>query len=89
MKDLPSEIRFELPHILSRPVVITNHLLSRLGFNKSPEYKAMLVQMVKNPQSFEKILMEPDGGTKAKMASDIIRRLTTMGVSQTLAREEQ
>ena len=86
---LPSEIRFELPHILSRPVVITNHILQRMGVNKSREYKDMLVDMVRAPAKFERMFNLPEANPKAKMATDIIRRLETAGIAQTLARGEQ
>jgi hypothetical protein len=78
MSDLPGEVTLSLPHILSRPVVVTNHLLSMLGKDKTTEYKEMLVDILKDPGSLEKALQLPAENAKAKMAKDIAKEISIM-----------
>lgn len=84
---ITGEVSLSLPHILSRPVVITNHLLKALGKDKTPEYKKVLIGMVKNPDKFLKIYGGPSDDMKSQIAVDIIKRLSIVSGSQQSARE--
>ena len=84
---LSSEVELSLPHILSRPIVITNHILKKLGQDKSVEYKQILSSLMKNPDDFLRVYGGSSDNIKTKMAIDITRRLTTMITSQEAAKE--
>jgi len=75
LSELPGAITLSLPRVLSRPVVITNHVIRMIGKDKSPEYKAMLTDIMSDPKSLEKALQLPSESAKARMAKDIAREL--------------
>jgi hypothetical protein len=75
LPQLSGEVKFSLPHILSRPVVVTNALLSRIGRDKTPEYQRVLADIMKNPQKFEQILTKGGNGQKM-IANDILDQIT-------------
>jgi hypothetical protein len=79
---ITGEVSLSLPHILSRPVVITNHLLKVLGKDKTPEYKKVLIDMIKNPDKFTKIYGGPSENQKTKIAMEIVKRLSIISGSQ-------
>lgn len=83
LKELTGEINITLPHILSRPIVIANHILKALGKDKTPEYKQLLVDMVKNPPKFLKAYKMPETTSKAKAAMDIVEKMNTIAISKT------
>jgi len=87
LPDIGAEVELRLPHILSRPVVIANHALKALGQDKTPEYKNLLFDLVKNPEKFIKAYKQPESNQQAKMAMDIIRKINTIAASQTVAKE--
>lgn len=76
--ELSGEVIVSLPRILSRPVVITNHLLKALGRDMTPEYKRMLVDMVRDPKKFLKAYKMPESDKKARMAMDIVNRMNAI-----------
>lgn len=88
MADLPGEVSLSLPHILSRPVVVTNHILSMIGKDKTPQYKEMLADILKDPGSLEKALQLPAESAKAKMAKDIAKEIAIMTSVKTQQRGE-
>lgn len=75
LSELPGAVTLSLPRVLSRPVVITNHVIRMIGKDKSPEYKAMLTDIMSDPKSLEKALKLPSESAKARMAKDIAREL--------------
>ena len=79
LKDLPSTLEIVLPRVLSRPVVIANHLLGQMAKDRSPEYQKILVNMLKDPASLEKALQAPVGSATHKASNDILRELATFG----------
>ena len=79
---ITGESELSLPHILSRPVVITNHILRMLGKDKTPEYKKVLIDMVRNPDKFTKLYGGSSENKKTQMAMDIIKRLSIISGSQ-------
>lgn len=80
LKDLPSTLEIVLPRVLSRPVVIANHVLGKMAKDRSPEYQKILVNMLKDPASLEKALQAPVGSVTHKASNDILRELATFGV---------
>lgn len=86
---LSGEISISLPHILSRPVVITNHLLGMLGRDRTPAYRKLLVNLVKDPQEFIRAYKLPSGDKRSTMASDIIQKLTVIGATSTATKEDK
>lgn len=87
MGELSTEVNLSLPAILSRPVVITNHILKRLGQDKSPEYKQVLATMMQNPDEFIRVYGGPSVNPKTKAAIDIVNRLNTLLATQQPARQ--
>lgn len=87
VKDLPGEVSLSLPHILSRPVVVANHILGMIGKDQTPEYKRLLVKMLLDSKELEKALALPIDNPKRKMVMDIMNKLSTIGASSTAARE--
>lgn len=82
LSKLSTEMEFRLPRILSRPVVITNHILEKMGHDKSPQYMELLGMAASNPDEFIRIWGGPAKNEGTKMAMDIVRRLNTMIASQ-------
>jgi len=87
MKELPGEVSLSLPHVLSRPVVVANHILGMVGKDQTPEYKRLLVKMLQDPRELEKALTLPVSNPKRKMAMDMVNKISTITTSQTAARE--
>lgn len=75
LAELKGEMKISLPKILSRPVVITNHLLRGLGRDRTPLYRKLLTDLVRNPEDFLRAYKMPEKTTQARMAIDIIERL--------------
>jgi len=88
LKELTGEINISLPHILSRPIVIANHVLKALGKDKTPEYKQLLVDIVKNPSNFLKAYKMPETSSKARAAIDIVERMNIIAASKTAIETE-
>jgi hypothetical protein len=82
LKELTGEMTLSLPHILSRPIVITNHLLKILSHDKTPEYKRLLVDIIRNQKKFLDAYRLPETTKEAQMATDIVRRLNIIAGSQ-------
>ena len=89
LPELSGEINISLPHILSRPIVITNHVLKALGKDMTPAYKKLLIDIVKDPKEFIKAYKLPSVDKRSAMASDIIQRLTVIGAATTATEEEK
>ena len=86
---LSAEVEFQLPHILSRPIVVANTLLKKIGMDRSPEYKQILSDILENPAELERILKLPAGNPKVKMAMDIMNKLSTTSTAQSAGRGAQ
>jgi len=82
LKRLTGEIKLSLPHILSRPIVITNHLLKALGKDKTPEYKRLLVDIIRDPRKFLDAYRLPQKDPMAQMAMDIVDKLNAASLAQ-------
>ena len=86
LRGISAEEGVGLPRILSRPVVIANALLSKVGKGHSEEYRKVLAEVISDPKALEKMLTLTPDDPKRKMAMDIARQLTTLTSSQTTAR---
>lgn len=86
LSDLDTNIEPQLPHILSRPVVIANTMLRLIGKDKTPEYQAVLEDLVLNPKKLADYLSRPAKDKQRQMAEDIVKRMSTLSTSQTLGR---
>ena len=73
---LPSEVELRLPKILSRPIVIANHVLVQLAKNTKPEYQKLLAQTLKDPMELHKALQLPVESARRRMAIDMMRELS-------------
>ena len=73
---LPSEVRFQMPKILSRPIVIANHVLTNMFKNTQPEYQKLLAQTLKDPMELHKALQLPVESARRRMAIDLVRELS-------------
>lgn len=85
---IDGEVSVSLPHILSRPIVITNHLLKSLGKDNTPEYKRVLIDMVKNPDKFLAIYGGAPDNIKTQHAIDIVQRMNIIAGAQLQAQEQ-
>jgi len=83
-KDVPTDAKISLPRILSRPVVIANHLLSKIGHDKSDEYKKVLIDILSDPNKLREIV--EGGGRRSMVAQDILAKLSVYGFGQSGAR---
>lgn len=81
-KNLKGEVTVQLPHILERNIVITNAILKKLGSDKTPEYRKLLVKLIQNPDDFIRAYGGPSSDEKTKIAQDIVRRLATITTAQ-------
>ena len=86
---LPSEIEFSLPRLLSRPIVIANAALRAIGKDKSMEYKALMVDIMKDPKKLEAALQLPASNPKLAMAKDIAQQITTLGTVKAATQENR
>jgi hypothetical protein len=83
-KEVPTDAKISLPKILSRPVVIANHLLSKIGKDQSDEYKKVLIEILSDPNKLQKVI--ESGGRKGMVAQDILMKLSVYGVGEPAAR---
>lgn len=82
---LSGEIEFSLPHILSRPIVVANTVLKAIATDKTPEYRAVLSEIMKDPKRLEQILMRPENSRTKEIAMDILNQISKaapMGAAQ-------
>jgi len=79
---LTGETTLALPHILSRPIVITNHILKIIGKDRTPEYRRLLVDIVRDPRKFLEAYRLPESNKKAQMAMDIVRKMNIIAATQ-------
>jgi len=86
LKELTGEVNLDLPHILSRPIVIANHVLRKLGQDKTPEYKAVINSLMMNPDEFVRIYGGSSSNLKTQYAIDVVKRLSLMVPAQQPAR---
>ncbi len=89
LNKMGGESRFSLPHILSRPVVIANAVLRRIGTDKSGEYKRVLGEIMNDPDEFARILKSPEGDPKRAIAEDILGKVLISSGVQPAARGAQ
>lgn len=83
MKNLKGLVSISLPHILSRPIVITNHALKAFNHDRTPRYKELLADLIQNPEKFLKAYSLPEKNQTARMAIDIIERLEIIAAANT------
>ena len=84
---IEGNITFQLPKVLSRPVVITNHILSLFGKDKTPAYKKLLTKLIQDPEDFLRVYAKPSTTKEAKMAIDIINKFNALAASQAAAEQ--
>lgn len=76
---IDGSVELQLPHILSRPVVIANHILKIIGQDKTPQYKRLLVDLIEHPDRFLEAYRLPIKNPRAQMAVDIIDQVRQAG----------
>lgn len=79
--------KIEIPHILSRPVVIANTILRSIGKDRTPEYQAVLEELIMNPQKLGDYLALPASNPKRQIALDVMDKMNKLTASQTIGRE--
>ena len=81
--DIDGRTTLELPHILSRPIVITNHILKKItGRDITPEIHKNLELIMRDPERFIQVLEGPVESAATKSAVDTVRRLGAMVAAQ-------
>lgn len=85
IRNINGNILLELPHILSRPVVITNAILKRL-FDKdiTPEIHEHLEMIMRNQDEFIKAIDGPVNSKETRRAVDFVRRMGAMAAAQSV-----
>ena len=76
LSQLPSEVEFQAPKVLSRPIVIANHALARIAANTQPKYQKLLAETLKDPKKLEAALQEPMTSPRRQFANDLVRELS-------------
>lgn len=89
LDELPKEFSVSLPHILSRPIVITNAALKLLGRDIEPEMKRIVSEIMENPKSLEAALRLPPDNMKAKAALMLLKEAGISASVQPAAKEVQ
>lgn len=89
LDELPKEFSLSLPHILSRPIVITNAALKLLGKDIEPDMKRIISEIMENPKSLEAALRLPPKDIKAKAALMLLKEAGIAATAQPAAREVQ
>jgi hypothetical protein len=84
---IEGEVEPQLPHILSRPVVIMNAILKTVGKDKTPQYQAVLEDVVTNPKKLADYLTLPPTNPQRKIAMDVMKKLSTISTTQEMGRE--
>lgn len=78
LKDVDGELVLALPHILSRPVVIANAVLQRLGKKDiTPEIHKFLNESMADPKLLLKALEEPTQSAAKKAAIEVLKSAQT------------
>jgi len=86
---LKDDIEFNLPNMLSRPMMLANAGLRLIGRDMSPEYEKLAVQIQKDPKLLSKLLKMPDKSKQRMMVVRLLERYSAMIPAQELSREEQ
>lgn len=89
METLSQELKFSLPHILSRPIVITNAGLKLLNKDVTPKIKEIVSEMMEDPKKLQAAFELPPTNERAKVAMDLIREASIAATAQPAAREVQ
>jgi len=88
LQKLNGEFVLSLPHILSRPIVIANHVLKGLGKDHTAAYKSLLRDLMEDPEKFLQVYKLPTENKRSQMAVDIVSRLNAIATTQQNAREQ-
>jgi len=88
-EEIPGKkVDLQLPHILSRPIVIANHFLKMIGKDQTSKYKKMIVDLLEDPEEFKKILDLPKSDERHGIAKDLLRELSVMGMTKATLGEQ-
>lgn len=82
----PAE-KISLPHVLSRPVVITNAILKRIGVDKTDAYNKVATELLLNPKKLATLLKEPATSSKGAIARSIYQDIAQKLAPQSVGRQ--
>lgn len=82
ISEIDGRITLELPHILSRPVVITNAILKHFGKDLTPDLHKNLELIMRDTDKFIEVLEGPVESEATKSAVDLVRRIGAMAAAQ-------
>lgn len=87
LKAMKGEIEPSLPNMLSRPMMLANAVLKRIGTEMSPKYEALAIKITQDPSALAKLLKLPQDNPQRQMAVELMSRFSAMVPSQGIAPE--
>jgi len=88
---LEGQIEPTLPNLLSRPMMMANFVLRKVGEGMGPKYERLAIEIQKNPKQLIKILELPADNPRRKATEELLARFSGMipaqGVAPEIARE--
>lgn len=82
ISNIDGNITFQLPHLLSTPVVITNSILKRIGQDVTPEVHRHIELIMRDPDKFIKVLEGDVNSETTKQAVNLVRRIGAIAAAQ-------
>ncbi|NIT58378.1 MAG: hypothetical protein GWN00_19770 [Aliifodinibius sp.] len=77
----------EAPTLLSRPVVMANYLLGRMGKQATPEMKRVMADIMADPAELQRVLRLPETDPRRQMVADLLNQVTISGTAQATGRD--
>lgn len=88
VKQLSEGIEISLPNMLSRPMMLANAVLRKIGKDMSPAYEALAIKIQKDPKLLSYLLKQSEISKERKMVIELLTRYSEMIPAQELSRNE-
>lgn len=85
--ELKEGIEPNLPNLLSRPALIANAVLKRIGKDMGPAYERLASDIVSDPKKLADILRKPKTSRQRKMVAELLERQAAMIPARDLSLE--
>ena len=86
---LKEGIEPELPNMLSRPALIANAILRKIGKDMGPEYEKIAVQIQEHPEYLASLLRKSTKDSERKMAYELLQVMAATAPIKELSRYAQ
>lgn len=81
--ELETSIEPRLPRVLERSVVIANHILKKIGVDKSKDYQRVAIDILQNPEKLVPLLRMSEQSIERKIAMEFVKQMSAQVPAQT------